>query len=487
MSHILKNATDYQNKKNYDDAINLCKSFLEKTKDTDVNLYINTLQELGNLYEIVNKNMEAITECYIKIIKIQPFNGVILNQIGVCYFKMNQFKLAIHYFEKILKIKQLEDVYCNIGNCYVSLKQYDLAKDAFISAYKLNKTHNLTNSSLGSLYYYIKDYKKSIEHYEKLKNLDATDLYNLSFPYLGLKKFEKGFELYENRLKIKSTTNPQNMGDRVELPFLPEWDGNESCDSLLVIAEQGLGDMIQFYRFILDLVQKKPSIKITFFCKIELAHLFETYNKFDIITEMTFLTAAKYQRKAYLMSLPSLLKVTDIQANSISYIKTDENVLLYWKNKMSSLKKFKVGFVYNGLLSSFIEKYIPLNEFKELCNLDIDLICLHRKKDIEHDVKDMNLSSIENLHFFDIDADVPFQDTIHILKNIDLLITIDTFIVHLAGIMNVKTWLLLGYSEWRWGNDENTYWYNSVELIRSNGGEFKNTIKTAKQMLKKLI
>ena len=92
------------------------------------------------------------------------------------------------------------------------------------------------------------------------------------------------------------------------------------------------------------------------------------------------------------------------------------------------------------------------------------------------------------MHFLDIDGDGPFVDTIAILKNIDLLITIDTSIVHIAGVMNVKTWLLLGkYSDWRWSDRETTYWYNSVELLRNHTSELKNIIPLVKDKLQRTL
>jgi ADP-heptose:LPS heptosyltransferase len=192
-----------------------------------------------------------------------------------------------------------------------------------------------------------------------------------------------------------------------------------------------------------------------------------------------------YDYKAYLMSLPYLLKVKTIVPNSLEYINIDEVRLLKWKNVIEEkfgARKPKIGIVYNGLLSSFIEKHIPLEAFKILCELNVDLICIHRKKDVQADIDKYEKTpsdSESKIHFFDIDEDEPFSDTVHILKNLYLLITIDTYIVHLAGILNVKTWLLLGYSEWRWSNDPHkTYWYNSVELIRTNGEEFKDIVKT---------
>jgi ADP-heptose:LPS heptosyltransferase len=166
------------------------------------------------------------------------------------------------------------------------------------------------------------------------------------------------------------------------------------------------------------------------------------------------------------MSLPFILKKKTIVPFQINYINTKVDVLNIWKEKTRNLKRFKVGIVYSGLLSSFIEKNIPIKHFESLFNLNADFVILHKKKEIE---KDMDyLLTKENVHHFDIDNDIPFEDTIHLLQNLDLLVTIDTYIAHLAGILNIKTWLLLGRSEWRWSDDEtSTYWYNSVELIRT--------------------
>ena len=84
---------------------------------------INQYKELGNLYEKEEKFMEAIVECYINIIKFEPSNYSILNQIGFCYFKLKKFDLAIEYFNKVIQIKEFDSVYRNIGNCYLNIKK----------------------------------------------------------------------------------------------------------------------------------------------------------------------------------------------------------------------------------------------------------------------------------------------------------------------------------------------------------------------------
>ena len=103
---------------------------------------------------------------------------------------------------------------------------------------------------------------------------------------------------------------------------------------------------------------------------------------------------------------------------------------------------------------------------------------------------DTNDKNINKIHFYDIDKKNLFNDTRAILQNIDLLITIDTAIVHLAGIVNMKTWLLLGYgSDWRWYNEPSkTCWYDSVELIRmTENTDLQNIMPVVEKKLKQFI
>ena len=346
---------------------------------------------------------------------------------------------------------------------------------------------------MANLYYYLKNYTESIEFYKKALsnkgfiNNDDILLYNfaLALSYIAKKDFTNGFALYEKRLLTNDINKQTGKPDRLEIPQIDLWNGKDICDKLLVVYEQGIGDNIQYYRFLIQLAEKYPRMEIHYFTRENLVHLFTTPHKNIKIIEN--ILTMDYDYKIYIMTLPKILNLTSIEPNKINYIKMNEDKLLYWKEKTAPLKKFRVGFVYNGLLSSFIEKYIPLEEFGTLCDLNIDLICIHRKSEIDNDLK--NISFRDKITHYDIDIDKPFEDTVHLLKNIDLLITVDTYIVHLAGVLNVKTWLLLGTHDWRWSNDENkSYWYDSVEFIRTKEyEEFKDNINTAKTKLSELL
>jgi ADP-heptose:LPS heptosyltransferase len=442
--------------------------------------------ELGYLYEQTGKFQQAIDECYLNILQYQPYNGATINQIGVCYFNMMQYKKAIEYFKKVLQLRELSDVHRNIALCYGKMKLYKTAEKYSALAYNLEPHNDENKSYLAELYFYYKQYDKSISFYKKIKNLDDTIRYgyNAAFPYLGKQDFKNGFYYYEFRLR-HNPINPQTQKiERLEIPQIKDWDGIQPCNRLLLIYEQGIGDNVQFYRFIIQLARKYPSMGITFFCKDDAANLFrsdlEGVNNLEVVLNLYTL---QYDYKAYALSVPYFLKIESITPNLDEYIKTDPYKIEEWKDDLAHLRKFRIGFMYNGLLMSFIEKNIPLSNFLPLCDLDVELICLHRKSDIAGDIQ--KIAKRDNMHFLDLDKQGPFVDTIAILKNIDLLITIDTSIVHIAGVLNVNTWLLLGkYSDWRWSDKNTNYWYKSVELIRNDDGELKNIIPVVKDKLR---
>ena len=471
-------ALKHKNEKQYNSSIEMFEKLL--LKDTQ---NISYLEELGQLYTITNNFQKSMDICN-TIYFLQPLNGVNLNNLGICYFNLKNYEKAVEIFKQILQIKNdIPDVYNNISNCYINMKQYRLAESVINISRKLREDADIY-FRLGNLYFYTKRYEDSIEYYTKLPKTH-DNLYNLSFPYLALNQYLTGFELYENRL-FNNKIHPQTGEiQRVEIPQIPDWDGKKPCKRLLVIYEQGIGDNIQYYRFMIEFSIRNPKIKITYFCKQTVSNILKPYPNIQVESSTVDITAFDY--KMFIMSFPNFLKIDVIHPNTHDYILYNRPKIEFWKNKLSPLKKYKIGFVHNGLLSSFIEKDIPLIEFEKLSNNisenakpNIDFICMCKLKEVENEITNM-----KNIRHFDIDKDAPFVDTISIMKNIDLLITIDTAIVHLAGVMGIKTWLLLGYgSDWRWSTKDTTFWYNSVEIIRMKENvELKNIMGVVKEKI----
>ena len=434
-----------------------------------------------------DENIKSI-EQYLELIRKNKNNyqviGPALNSIGMLYFENNDYDNAIKYFNKVIDIKEIDDVYNNISSCYEKLKDYNNSIKYLKKSLKLNNENFRTLFALGNLYFYKKDYELSIKYYEKSIQLNNNPIYNYnaSFSYLGRKDFIKGFELYENRLLIKD--KPESLHQRLEIPQLKSWDGIQKCNNLLIIAEQGIGDNIQYFRFIIQLFEKYPSISITYFTKKELENMIKCDN-IKIVTSIVDIN--NYDYKLYIMSLPYILKINEINYNSYNYIKLNKIKYDYWKDKLNKMNNYKIGITWRGLLNEFIEKNIPLETFQLLLDLNVDLICLHRKEDIINEIDNIPTEYKNRIHFFDIDIETPFEDTIALLRNIDLLLSVDTATIHLAGILNVESYLLLGkYSDWRWFNDEteNNIWYKTVKNIRMiEENDWENVILQVKEKL----
>ena len=407
-----------------------------------------------------------------------PVTGVILNQIGICYFSISDYENAILQFKKILTIKNnLPEVYNNIANCYVQLKKYKTAETCLLISIKL-QSDNGTHFALGNIYFYMKNYTQSLYHYHQMTNLqDPPNLYNCSFSYLAQKDFLTGFSLYENRLKTQAICPQTNEPLRVEIPWIPNWNGQE-YKHLLVIYEQGIGDNIQYFRFILQLSRKFPDRKITYFCKNTIAHLFSSFPNIQIVLH---LSENIFDYKCYIMSLPFFLKIETISPLLENYISVKSNI---WKIYFDSFSVKKIGFVHNGLLSSFIEKYIPLSNWHIFNDVHAHFFCLG--KDIPESEKQ---NCPKNFSFLE-DTGKPFEDTSQILCHLDLLISVDTAIVHLAGVQNkIPVWLLLGYgSDWRWFHGQENHWYSNVELIRmTKNKELSQLLPEIKKRLHKML
>ena len=129
-----------------------------------------------------------------------------------------------------------------------------------------------------------------------------------------------------------------------------------------------------------------------------------------------------------------------------------------------------MGFVYSGLLISYIDKYIQLHDFRDICNDNrFQTFCFHQNNNtISSDFLNIDFAD-KIIRYDNFDTTKSFLDTISLLRNIDILVTIDTSTAHIAGVMGVKTLLLIGYtSEWRWFDTDDKIWYESIQIIRMN-------------------
>jgi hypothetical protein len=247
----------------------------------------------------------------------------------------------------------------------------------------------------------------------------------------------------------------------------------------MIVSEQGFGDIIQFSRFI-PLV-KKISRKVILLCPIELVELmkslegvdevieFNACDQFEEVGENAGDSALPYNYYIRIMSLPHVLGCEKQDLTHINYLKPSQEKIDYWKSKIEDNNKLKIGVCWQGAkrhndpASMAIERKrsIDISFFEPIFNLEnIDAYSLQKDDSF-------GINKYPNVKNFMPDTK-DFSDTAAIIQNLDLIITVDTAIAHLAGVLNKPVWLLSRKSGcWRWTfQGEETVWYPSMKIFR---------------------
>lgn len=375
---------------------------------------------IHKLKELLNKLRKSTLNDKLK----HDMDSTICENIGYYYFTSKHFTEAISYYTYSLDYQSMSyTTRSNIGTCYTYLKQFDKAEDIF---------------------------KTILDKFPY-----ESDIYNkIGFSHLIQKKIKSGLGYINEYHKKIADTN--------ELHMIKRWDGSLPCKSI-VIDTEGLGDMMQFGRYVIEFSKTHPETMIYFWLDKKIKPLFNFDNSnikcIDTVTEI-------YDYRIDVLSLMYFIGIESITPlKDTSYIVESTVVNERWKEILNGdcIKKLKVCICWKGALG-IVEKHIPLSKFKLLSNLDIDIISLQCGSGSE----EMNDCSF-NMLKYNIDKDAAFIDSIAIIRNSDLVITVDTSILHLSAIMGVKTWLILGnVTDWRWfNNDKTTEWYDNVTIFKS--------------------
>ena len=372
-----------------------------------------------------NNYLDSIAVCK-KIVEFQEFKFSIQDLLASNFKKQKKFLDALKLYKQKLKEKKNHLVFYNIGLLFSELGRTRIAK------YYFNKCR-------------------------EIKKDDHTNLFSLALCKLKLKDFENGFLLYENRFKKQ---NP------IELKFQhiksPNFLSEIKDKKILIWDEQGLGDTLQFSRFVIDLL--KFTDQITFVVNSKLSQILSGLDKNILVKSYENLNSENFDYQIPLCSLPKYLDIKtteEINFFSLKYINKFDNHLLL------DNKKLNIGIAWSGNKEYFLDTYrsIPFKYFKNILNLkDINFFKL--SKDSRDEDKD-KFTLYPNLIDLSKRSLAEVSDYI---KHLDLVISSDTSIIHLAGILNKKSILLLNYnSDWRWFDGiNNTVWYPSVQVIKQS-------------------
>tara|TARA_Y100001968_G_scaffold4327_1_gene3844 strand:+ start:2404 stop:4413 length:2010 start_codon:yes stop_codon:yes gene_type:complete len=436
-------------------------------KPDSAELHLN----LAVLLNSLDKDKEA-EESIRKAIELKPDFAEAHNNLGVILKDRGNLKEAELATRKAIELKSdYVEAYLNLGNISNEIGQLKEAENSIRRAIELKSDYAEAYNNLGLI---LKDLGQ-LEQAEiatrkaiKISPEYADAYFNLSFLELLKGKYQLGFKNYEYRLKNKKTkfllANP--------IVKIVEGSKLKNSEKLLVVSEQGLGDTLQYMRYIPYL--RNQGIDLSF-CAQEKLHTLIQSSEIDL-NPLTPAQANTVEVGKWipLLSLPRYLKITpNNPIISEPYIFTTDQLRKKWKNIINSENKLVVGINWQGSISmqkTYPGRSIPLEIFSIILkHNDIKFLSLQKGFGSEQ-LEDCSFKSKFVKYQSEIDSIWDFLENAAIIENCDLIITCDTSIAHLAGGMGKKTWLLLkDIPFWTWGLEgESTFWYPSLRLFRQN-------------------
>jgi len=415
-------------------------------------------QEKGRFDEALNS--------YSRVLQINPNHADTYNNMGSVLQEKGQLDEAVNYYQKALRLKpDLFMAYNNLGNALMERGQFDDAVAHYQKAVGLNPHFAGTYCNLGVALQNRQEINAAVSAYQKAIGLDPDYIdahWNLSHALLLSGRFREGWKEYEWRLKKEDHIY---HGRTFSRQF---WDGvsDISGRTVLLHAEQGLGDTIQFIRYAPLVAQRGARVVVE--CQKKLKTLLQ--NVEGIHTVIAYgEQLPEFDMHCPLLSLPLLFDTTLATIPAAApYMNADTLSLERWRAQIQhDNSRRKIGLVWAGNLTNIKGRYrsCPLETFSPLAGIDDITFYSLQKGEASHQAK----NPPKGMKLLDYTEEIhDFSDTAACMQNLDLIISVDTAAVHLAGALGRPVWTLLPFNpDWRWMlNREDSPWYPTMRLFR---------------------
>lgn len=435
-----------------------------------------------DLNQCLNENdfVTAVIYCD-ELLKKTPENTEIIVIKGWCLHRSGYSETAekfiLNAFEKTPESTQVATITMSY---FMDLCSYSKVIQLCQRCIAFHADDSLMWHRLGISHYMLGENESSIMAFKRGLSISfsAASTFGISMPLLAQGRYDEAFPLYENRFLSDPKLNWLKCED---LP-MPKWQG-ESIDgkSILLWSEQGLGDSIQFSRLVNILADRGATVDIILqFSHATLVNVLSTIKGVGQVMVMSHKSVTFNRRYDYHSSMMSLMGIINVSLDNIPaavpYLFVPKNTLFSWQ-PYAKILALKVGLVWTTQLANALlnenamhykeknKKNIPIAAIKKLLALpNCHFFVL--QVDVQDDDKEV-LANFNNISIMSNDI-TSFGDTAAIIDRMDLVISIDTSVVHLAGAMAKPTINILPYvSDWRWQkNREDSPWYPTMRLCK---------------------
>ena len=412
------------------------------------------------------KFSEAL-QSYDQAIALSPGNANAFNNRGNVLQALNRFEEALASYEAAIALKpDHANAFNNRGNALQALKRFDEARASFEKATALRPDDAEILRNQGVVLFELKRFEEALASYDKaiaLRPNYAEALKNRGLLRLLLGRYDSGWPDYEWRWKAEDCqTQPPPIA-------APPWQGEEIAGrSIAVYVEQGFGDIIQFARYLPLLARRKA--KVTLIVTEKLHRLLSTLEG-ELEITASIKAARTFDFQCALMSLPLHFGTTLSSIPSqVPYLRAEPKLIESWTDRIASAG-LQIGIVWQGNPIGRADwgRSFPLSELFPLARIaGVRLISLQKHhgldqlRNIPQDVAIQILGED-----FDAGSDA-FVDSAALMARLDLVITPDTSVAHLAGALGCPVWIALKHlPDARWLLDrEDSPWYPSARLFR---------------------
>jgi tetratricopeptide (TPR) repeat protein len=463
------------------------------------------LKAANKLYQL--NDFDAALQALRAEIKFSPENADAYTVMGDCLYAKNEFDGALLSYDRAVSSNPLiAKAHAGRAQCLLGLNQGPESVEAAERALQIDakdwqnhvilgcslrfedrmqdaldafsKAARLAPNKVAPAFEMAKTYKDSLDMESALHHIeesvalapkDAEVLYAKSEILLQKGDLKEGFSLFEKRRELAGYHSLLPLKNDVAV-----WNGEEALDKRLVIAtDASAGEAIQFVRFISRVQDRVKDVYLL--CPKDMARLFAAVDGLSgVLPEGTPLP--RHDLVCSLSSLPALLNIDHISQCSEfgAYLSPSDKDVSLWQDRLAkSSSGLKVGLVWQG--ASTYEKDLarspgiwPFSRLFYMRNIDFFSLQVGDGADVLNDPQLAKV--VQNLGIDLLD----YGDTAALINALDLVITCDTSVAHLAGALGKEAWVVLPYAcDWRWGcppsgEAAKSSWYGSLKLYRQS-------------------
>jgi len=456
----------------YDRALALRESYFEVNYNRGV-----LLHDLGKL--------DAALLSYNEVLEMNPSHAEAYNNRGNVLQDLNRLDEALSSYDRALEIRPRNaETHNNRGNTLRKLEQLDGALESYDKAIAINPFYAVAHSNRGAVLHELGRLREALTSYSHALAITPDfkeAMFHKSLALLSAGEYLDGWSLYEERFRQSDFQSAYHESAK------PKWLGEDIAGkTLLVYSEGGLGDVVQFCRYlpqiqalgaklIVGVPKRVVELISTLDCRMSLFAHGEALPEFDAYCSM--------------MSLPYLFKTTLETVPAISpYLFSPPDKVREWREKLGTQKRLRVGLAWSGSPTNKNDLNRTMQLQTLLPMLDVSAIEWHSLQK-EYRRSDQGILNRHPEIMQHQDAFHQFSDTAALMECLDLVISVDTSVAHVAAAMGKPVWILLStHPDFRWMFDRtDSPWYPTVKLYRQRTrGDWDGVIASVKRDVAKL-